>query len=234
MHLDTIKQKLLHLRNLDPDLTLFGASNHEYLLNDAVPMRKILAFESKYNIKLPPEYVEFMTTVGNGVAGPYYGLVPFGDCLFADLDYKHADDFLNPSEPFIHTERWNMTFEPTVREEDEIEYSNQYEEFTNEYYDRKYVNGVIALSNYGCAISIYLVVNGPEYGHVWTDDRASDNGIYPTNEYAGDGRTTFLEWYEKWLDASITKMEAGNSITLKTQLSPSVAGQNKPWWKLWR
>lgn len=33
-------------------------------------------FEARYNVKLPPEYVFFITQVGNGGAGPYYGLYP--------------------------------------------------------------------------------------------------------------------------------------------------------------
>lgn len=233
MRVDTIKEKLLHLRNLDSALSLFGASNHEYLLNATVPMKKIIAFESKYQIKLPAEYVEFMTTVGNGGAGPYYGVVPFEDCLFADLDYKRADDYLNPSEPFIHTAAWNMTFEPTVTEEDEIEYANQYEEFQDEYYDNKYKQGVIAISNFGCAVTIHLVVNGSEHGHIWTDDRTSDNGIYPSEELGNRGRITFLDWYERWLDNSIAEIERQNSVPSTLEPSQSIPEKNKPWWKLW-
>ena len=96
---------MLHLRNLDTDLSVFGATTHEYLLNDVVSLKKISAFETKYKIKLPNEYVEFLTKTGNGGAGPHYGVAPFKDCLFADLDYKTPDGFLNPSEPFAHSHK---------------------------------------------------------------------------------------------------------------------------------
>ena len=51
--------------------------------------------------------------------------------------------------------------------ENEEEYENQYEVFSETYFDSKHVNGLIAICNYGCGISLNLVVNGQEYGNIW-------------------------------------------------------------------
>jgi hypothetical protein len=57
-------------------------------------------------------------------------------------------------------------------------------------------------------VSLFLVVNGLEKGNMWTDQRAYDFGIYPTNEeeFGSATRISFLDWYEKWLDHSIDEI----------------------------
>lgn len=58
----------------DKDFQVFGAQKHQYRLNPVVSPAQIKAFEQKYHVQLPEEYVFFLTHVGNGGAGPYYGL----------------------------------------------------------------------------------------------------------------------------------------------------------------
>ncbi|MFI9385700.1 hypothetical protein [Kutzneria sp. NPDC052558] len=41
------------------------------------------------------------------------------------------------------------------------------------------------------------MVNGPNAGHVWTDDRASDGPIYPLTD--DGGRITSDRWHRKRL-----------------------------------
>jgi hypothetical protein len=69
--------------------------------------------------------------------------------------------------------------------------------------------GILNLCNYGCGVSLFLVVNGLEKGNMWTDQRAYDLGIYPTNEeeFGSATRISFLDWYEKWLDHSIDEIK---------------------------
>lgn len=234
--IESIKIKLGQLKKLDRNFTLFGSQKHRYKLNPPISTDIISQFESKYKIKIPTEYVHFLTSLGNGGAGPFYGLEPFENVLFDDLDYKRPDSLLNPTEPFFHTVPWNLNFLSTADEdENEEEYEKQREEFEEKYYDKEQMNGVIAICNYGCAISLNLVVNGQEYGNVWTDDRASDNGIYPSFELGNREKITFLNWYELWLDNSLNEI---NSKTPILDIGPISEKQNdkgyiKPWWKFW-
>lgn len=226
--LENIKNKLEKLRQLDNNLEIFGAEKHRYMLNPTVSIDTIKQFEVKHKIVLPEEYVAFLTTLGNGGAGPFYGLEPLENALFDDLDYKNKERSLNPSKPFLHTEAWNMEFEPVGENENQEENDRQYEEFTSQYFDKKHMNGVIAICNYGCGISLNLVVNGKEYGHIWTDDRVNDGGIYPTIQLDEKDKITFLDWYELWLDKSILE------ITEQSYAPPvPKPEQQKPWWKIW-
>lgn len=231
--LERIKTKLKELRRLDKGFTLFGSQKHRYQLNPTLPLQNIQQFEQTHNVKLPNSYVQFLTELGNGGAGPFYGLEPFENVLFDDLDYKRPNSLLNPSKSFLHTEPWNLEFKSSVDEDDdEDEYEKQRLEFEEMYYDKEQKNGVIAICNYGCAVTLNLVVNGEEYGNIWTDDRGSDGGIRPSYELGNKEKITFLNWYELWLDNSLveinTKLDASNLAAKKPEKT-----HIKPWWKVW-
>lgn len=200
--IERIKEKLAQLKNADTKLSLFGANTHEYTLNDVLSENDIKAFESKYGIKLPEEFAMFLTKVGNGGAGPFYGLEPLQDTIYSDLDYKNEENILDPSKPFPHTEYWNMEFEPTVDEDDDEAYDEEFEAFAEEYYSKDLISGALSICNYGCGLIIMLVVNGEEYGYLWVDDRGNDGGIAPSEELGNKDKIKFLDWYELWLDKS--------------------------------
>jgi hypothetical protein len=224
--LHRIATKLARIRKLDYSYTLFGANKHEYLLEDPLPIQEIEQFERTHGVKLPEGYVRFLTTLGNGGAGPFYGLAPLEDCLFADLYAKRKDWLLDPSRPFPPTEPWNLKFVPTVNEEEnEQEYDRQQTDFEEIYFDDTHITGVIAICDFGCAVRINLVVNGPVHGHVWTDDRGSYNGICPSCKLGNPYTITFLDWYELWLDNSIAEIRS-KTPTIKLR-------GRKPWWKFW-
>lgn len=231
--LERIKTKLKELKRLDRGFSLFGSFKHQYRLNPTLSLYQIRQFEKTHGVKLPSDYVEFLSELGNGGAGPFYGLEPFEDILFDDLDYKRSNSLLDPSKPFLHTEPWNLEFKPTLGDdENEEEYEKQRLAFDEVYYAKEQMNGVIAICNYGCAVNLNLVVNGEEFGIIWTDDRGSDGGIRPSYEFGNKEKLTFLNWYELWLDTSLNEIKAklsppdkSNTKTGKTYV--------KPWWKVW-
>lgn len=187
--LKSINNKLLVLKGLDSNYKIFGATKHQYRLNFPKTEEELKQFEKKYTIALPVGYREFLKYAGNGGAGPYYGLEPLENSLFANLD-NHENNLVNPSRPFLFVESWNMSSDKIMEDEDL-------------YFGNQWVNGLLRISNFGCGVSVNLVVNGAEYGHVWIDDRSNDGGLYPDLYFGQTGRTTFLEWYELWLNKSI-------------------------------
>lgn len=224
--LNRISDKIGQLKKLDKNFTLFGSQKHRYKLNPTISLDKIHQFEQTYNVKLPIEYLEFVTTLGNGGIGPYYGLEPFENCLFDDLDDKRTDSLLNPSKPFLHTEPWNLKFSTTIDEE-------EYSKFEEQYFDKEQMNGVIAICNFGCAVSLNLVVNGQEYGNIWTDDRGSDNGIYPSYELGNKEKVGFLDWYELWLNNSLKEINSKLIEQREIINTQQQEKEKKPWWKVW-
>lgn len=204
-----IHQKLSELKRLDGrSKQLFGATTHNYALRNPLSLASVTRFEETYAVRLPPDYVAFMTQLGNGGAGPFYGLVAFEDCLLTDLDSPKTATLSNPAEPFPFTAPWNMDL-------GDVDDEDLYEQLCEEYYADTYINGTIRVSDYGCAIRLSLVVNGAAYGTIWTDDRAHNNGIHPSVEFGNPGPISFLDWYEQWLDNSLAEAQA----------------TYKPWWK---
>ena len=70
-HLQT---KLDELRRRDPQLKVFGASTHRYVLNPCLSEEQVRESESRYGIDIPEEYRNFLLFMGNGGAGPAYGV----------------------------------------------------------------------------------------------------------------------------------------------------------------
>ena len=196
----SIKSKLLKLESLDSSYSLFGSEAHCYQLNPICAEQEVRDFESRFDIALPNGYRHFLLELGNGGAGPYYGVEKLQDSLFIDLDAKREDELLDPSKPFMLTDRWNMSSPDAELE------SEAFDRYEAVYFDDKWVNGVLNICNFGCGVSLNLVVNGPEAGNIWVDDRGNDGGIYPVPYFQQIGRTDFLSSYELWLDRSLLEM----------------------------
>lgn len=187
-----ITVKLAHLREADKNHTVFGASKHQYRLNPCLTEAEIQAFEQHHRITLPEDYRAFLLTVGNGGAGPYYGLFPLEKCL------SHvSSDEVNPfslSKDFPHTQQWNMAAETFPDEET----------FEQAYCQNHWVNGSLCLWHIGCGNFQVMVVSGVERGFVWNDARGSSAGIGPVSWPSE--RVTFASCYEHWLDKSLNSV----------------------------
>ena len=195
-----VKQSLAKLKALDKNYSVFGSERHKYLLHATLEKSEVSAFETKHNIRLPEDYRRFITEIGNGGAGPYYGLETLEDSLFIDLDYKKENEYINLSQPFLLTQKWNMEFAGVSDNEQE------YQVFEKEYFKDSWVNGLLRICNFGCGVSLNLVANGTEYGNIWVDDRGSDGGIFPDPYFGQSERTQFLDWYILWLDKSLAEV----------------------------
>lgn len=69
-----IRQKIELLKQKDQSFKIFGAKEHQYLLNPCLTETEIQNFEQQYHVTLPDDYRDFLCYVGNGGAGPMYGL----------------------------------------------------------------------------------------------------------------------------------------------------------------
>jgi hypothetical protein len=130
---------LRRLRVADPSFRVFGSKQHRYRLGPTLTEGELATFESANGVRLPEDYRRFLIVVGNGGAGPFYGLEPLGT-FGRDL-----------SCPF-----------PFVAATDTLA-----EEELGGLPDRDEYPGVLEFCHQGCAIYSYLVVNGQTYGTVW-------------------------------------------------------------------
>jgi len=210
-----ILETLAAMKRKDPRCRLFGADFHHYDLNPPLLAGDVEAFEQKHKITLPADYKYFITEVGNGGAGPFVGVFPLGEWGFNELfhpfdeeDWKITGEL---GEPFPHTEAWNLPDSfwaqephptPGITREEEDRLMEVWEQLEQkEYYDPRIMNGAIPICHRGCGLSQWLVVQGPQKGFVWDDDRADRAGLAPVRDPDGR-RMTFADWYLAWLQSA--------------------------------
>ncbi|MCX6369094.1 MAG: SMI1/KNR4 family protein [Armatimonadetes bacterium] len=72
--IQSLKDLLHQMQTEDPHYRVFGSGRHQYLLNPTQPEAVLQSFEKRHGISLPEGYRRFLTQVGDGGAGPWYGL----------------------------------------------------------------------------------------------------------------------------------------------------------------
>jgi hypothetical protein len=190
---------------------VFGASVHGFTLDAPLTEEQLLDWETRVGMTLPSQYRSFLTVVAAAGAGPFYGLLGFrvtdgiahwvGDAwrgpeqLNLRVEFPHLDEFLPiawDTLPGIEEDQFPTpaAYAEAERRRAELVQVLKDRERTETY-------GTIPLSHQGCGYYDLLVVNGPDAGHVWVDNRVVDGPISPYVE--DSGRVTFDRWYLTWL-----------------------------------
>lgn len=174
-------------------------------LNPPLEEAEVLAFESQHAISLPAEYREFLLTIANGGVGPVGGLERLGQ--FAGSKWDQLPGLVGDlSTPFPYTEKWNA--QPI---DGSLPVEEQYQQ-QDRYWDTQHVNGAIPICDLGGGLRQLLIVTGPERGHIWFDDRADWQGLYPDSTDNGK-RLSFFEWYRRWADQTLESINRQGSST---------------------
>ena len=205
---DAIRDGLERLRTAKRQPKVFGAESHGFKLNPPLPELAVQKFEAKHRIRLPEDYRGFLIHLGNGGAGPFWGVFKLGemDDSFDAQKWKEGDGFVGVlSKPFPHTSRWNDLPEAPEESDDEVQYEKALEAVDAIYWNSDNVNGAIPLCHEGCAYRDWLVVTGREAGHIWHDARTDQAGLWPVS-LGKKKRVTFLEWYVHWFDEALAKL----------------------------
>lgn len=207
----TITRLLSELERKDCHRSVFGSVAHDYKVEPPISLSIIEEFEARHGIRLPDDYRCFITEIGNGGAGPYYGLFPFGQ-QDDELSWKEGDLIGDVAQPFPHVEAWNLPVsfwdqEPDITSdtppEEEDRLWEAWDKVEQEHYwNPAIMNGAIPICHLGCALRQWLVVNGDQRGFIWNDYRADHRGISPLRNESGR-QVTFSDWYMSWLHESI-------------------------------
>jgi hypothetical protein len=191
------------------DLT---AQEHQYRLHPPLPLLVVEAFEAKHRTTLPADYRYFITEIGNGGAGPYYGLFKFGE-QERDIGgvgkWEEGIVVGDLSAEFPHREAWNLpkSFfdqlpdfpDHDISPEEEDRIMAERDKLLQEHYENpRIMNGAIPICHMGCALYQWLVINGPQKGFIWEDRRVDEAGIRPLLDASGN-QVTFADWYMTWL-----------------------------------
>jgi hypothetical protein len=185
---------------------IFGAGTHGFRFNPPLSETEVVAFERKHNVSLPEDYRQFLTCVGNGGAGPFYGIFPLQkmDGPFGFHDWQEDDEIVGVlSRPFQLEEEWNdLSALPPIDliHRDRSEYDRKMEEFDSIYWNTSLVNGAVPICHEGCALRIWLVITGSQKGNLWEDRRSENGGLNPLRLSDGSP-ATFASWYDEWMNA---------------------------------
>lgn len=209
-----IKTAMSRLKKADPDFNVFGSSTHKYRLRRPLNLAVLESYERTHNCRFPEDYRYFITEVGNGGAGPFYGVMPF-DTEDADIWTRSWDDtpwIGDLSKPFPHTAAWNIDAsfwdqQPTITDEmseDEEEriMNDWYALESKTYYSADLMNGAVPICHMGCLLRLCLVVTGELKGYVWEDRRVDCAGLRPLQDDA-ENDISFRQWYLTWLGETL-------------------------------
>jgi len=194
------------MEHLDVPAVLEAIARLRIQLNDPISESEVATFEQKHGILLPSDYREFLTRIGNGGEGPFYGVFPLGamDDNFTMREWHENDGFVGTlSRPFAFEDEWNdISGMPDnhLLDQDAEAYDRQIEAFSSTYWSSELVNGAMPICHEGCALRIWLIVSGEQAGKLWEDRRSEYKGLKPV--LLNDGsRATFSAWYKEWLDS---------------------------------
>jgi hypothetical protein len=181
---------------------VFGSDEHRFVLHPPLSAPTTRRHERRNRIALPAAYRQFVLEIGDGGAGPGYGLFRLRAAM-QPTAWRGGD----LSRPFRHRAAWNLpeaeailraihgparTFSRVT-----AAWSRRQEAA---YWSPTVIEGAAPMAHHGCRMVDWLVVTGPETGTVWQDLRDSYAGLRP---YERSGRRMdFVDWYEAWLAAA--------------------------------
>ncbi len=202
-----VRELLAQVAAADPELAQFAASGHRYRLNPPVDEATLARAETAIGAPLPDDYRHFVCDIGDGGAGPYYGVLPLGGALdrleraLGSLDSLGKDCPLTTDVDFEE-----LTGKPP-------------EELSEVYSDRPWLDGRLPIVDYGCGAWFSLVVRGPRRGTVWLDSTDDSTGLYCLE-------VGFLTFYRRWLDDVAARAALGEAYSPNAHYSFLQYGDN--------
>jgi hypothetical protein len=184
----------------------FIDEGHDFVVGPPLEEAVLQAIERKYEVTLPPEYRAFLARFGDTSIGPgnLFRRVNEGLTGKSKNRFPLTRPFIgicSPTHQSLPNERLWEEFGHLLKEWEPIPKAD----------------GVLAISDYGCAIYGVLILNGPYCGKVWI--QSGDAAYYgpfggsePLHDESWPPEWTatdhpreysFLEWYESWLNVRL-------------------------------
>lgn len=190
-------KKLVELaKKSDKRHTVFGSSTHKYKFNPVVSIAEVREFEAKNNIKLPADFVRFLTEVGNGGAGVDYGVYTL-EKIQENIDGYETIDLYSDKTIFDYenyAEKWAELCTELDNTDNDEAYSH---------IEKQLTNGLIIIGTAGCTYDYAIICKGKNYGKVISIDWTLFEDQPPT-VIAGS--------FSEWIENHFTKIINGDLI----------------------
>ena len=182
-----IKEKIAEKKDI-----LEKIAQSDVIFNPVFSLEKIKQFEAENSITLPLDYKLFISEIGNGGVGPGLGLKSLYDAM---LDFKLRNrPRISLNQKFPYQAEWNESWIASFDWDDDYPDSAVVDRYMN----TDHIAGCLQISHQGHGCTCLLVVNGPEFGNIWKDNRADYGGIEPVVNKDKE-HITFGEWYADWI-----------------------------------
>ncbi|MFJ4829754.1 SMI1/KNR4 family protein [Streptomyces sp. NPDC088747] len=191
----------------------YGAQGHPFRLADPLSESDVSAAEAQWGISLPDDYRSFMLDVGAGGAGPGYGLSTLSRSaagwLWTEVNDAMPHDRMRlPFPPPQDSARLQAEHSAGEPEESAFTDEDSFRDAVRAWLARDdtlfewSTSGALNLCHEGCGYCYWLVLSGPERGHIWLDERPGDGTFQPLGTPATP--VDFTNWYLDWLNKSET------------------------------
>ena len=218
---EEIEKILEQARTVDSKYELFGASTHKYKLNPPIEASFVRIIEEKYGFTLPEDYFHFITEVGDGGAGPDYGIQPFTNFLTEGTDtyskqyweeyrYSLAKPFAPRPMALEDIEEYAIVTEEAY-EKNPDHYFICEEDLETKFCD---TDGYLTLGTHGCQWDFGLIITGEKRGQVFDYD--NEGGF----RFMAGG---FTEFYQKWLDRMTDTEGLRKELAYRSELARKIS-----------
>lgn len=178
-----IKKILARAQEIDPGCEAFGASKHRYQFRPPLAADFVRKAEGQYGFRLPEDYFRFITEIGDGGAGPGYGIGPFAAASFQHLALPFE---LRPMQP-DEVEEYAITSAENYAKSPE-----RYFVYAEPDEDSPCAAaGFLVLGTHGCQWDFGLITAGGRFGQVFDIDNEGSCAFVAAS---------FDEYYQLWLD----------------------------------
>lgn len=197
LDVEYIKESVKKVAYLDMEYKLFGSWGHAHIFKPVIEESKLALWEENMQLKLPKDYKIYLTKLGNGGAGPAYGLskfsLPFKQKLKEPTIYadEQAKEFNKCAQAWfdmesIGEEEFYEQYYQQHPQEKRLSFQDWESAFFENYYDslssKLFEQGQYMIANQGCSVDIYLLFNGSQCGMCHTNSNEYDCSYPLTRE----------------------------------------------------
>ena len=180
----------------------FIDEGQDFIVGEPMAEAELSKFENDFEVSLPPEYRSFLQRFGDARVGPGQ-FRRLGETLTARS--KRAFPL---QEPFLGC------FSVSHQELSQQRQSEEFGRLLQRWQSIPKEDGILAITDYGCAIYGVLILNGAHRGQVWIQHGDSayygpfgGSELLHDESASADWKATdhpreysFFEWYESWLN----------------------------------
>lgn len=179
LDVEYVKAAVRKLAYFDMEYKGFGSWGHAHIFKPVLEEEQLATWEELMQLRLPEDFRLYLTKLGNGGAGPAYGIAPFHlprdkqlneISLYSD---EQAEAFNETAQAWfemsnVDEEDCYERYKLENPQEAGLSFREWEDKFYEPYYDKLeqklMSNGQLFIANQGCSVDIYLILNGTERG----------------------------------------------------------------------